>query len=395
MPVQLDWNLISIIVFYGLIALFFFIKRKKVTVQSKILLLYRTKRFNNLLKKIGTSYPRFWKWFGYAGIPVGFTAMILIFGYLLYSLFKMFIVPQAAPTLSLVIPGVKIPGASIFVPFWYGIISLFIVILVHEGSHGVVATAFKQKIHNAGVGILAFLPLAFVEPDEKQLVKQPAKTQLAIFSAGAMANFVTAAIVILLASFLIAPVVGQTIMPNGAYLESITPGMPADLAGLQHGQIIKSVDGQDVVTVANFTDYMKNVKPGQTITINADSASYKIKTIENPQNASLAYMGIQFMQNVIAKPGLMPKIALWFYNPFAKSFADSGLLLWLFTLNVGIGMINLLPLGPIDGGRMASLALNKSMKNKERAKKLFGIISALSLILLVANLIVPYIIKAL
>lgn len=392
MPVQLDWNLISIIVFYGLIALFFFIKRKKVTVQSKILLLYRTKRFNNLLKKIGTSYPRFWKWFGYAGIPVGFTAMILIFGYLLYSLFKMFIVPQAAPTLSLVIPGVKIPGASIFVPFWYGIISLFIVILVHEGSHGVVATAFKQKIHNAGVGILAFLPLAFVEPDEKQLVKQPAKTQLAIFSAGAMANFVTAAIVILLASFLIAPVVGQTIMPNGAYLESITPGMPADLAGLQHGQIIKSVDGQDVVTVANFTDYMKNVKPGQTITINADSASYKIKTIENPQNASLAYMGIQFRQNIDAKPELVQRygsVLPWLPWYFLQ------LLQWVFLLNIGIGLINLLPLGPIDGGRMASLALNKSMKNKERAKKLFGIISALSLILLVANLIVPYIIKAL
>lgn len=392
MPSAINWNLVSIAVFYGLIALFFLLRRKKVTLQSKILLLYRTKRFNNLLNKIGSSHPRFWKWFGYAGIPVGFGAMIITFGYLLYSLIQIFIVPQAAPTLSVVIPGVKIPGSSIFVPFWYGIISLFVVILVHEGSHGVVATAFKQKIHNAGVGMLAFLPLAFVEPDEKQLVKQPAKTQLAVFSAGAMANFVTAAIVILLASVIVAPVAGQIIMPNGIYLDSATPGMPAALSGLHGSQIITSVDGQDIITVANFTDYMENVKPGQTITIEADGQSYEITTIQNSQNASLAYMGIQFKQNLDVKPELTQQYGN--VLPWIPWYLLQ-LMQWIFLLNIGIGLINLLPLGPIDGGRMASLALNKGMKNKERAKKLFGIISALSLILLIANLIGPYIAKAL
>lgn len=392
MPSAINWNLISIVVFYGLIALFFFIKRKKVSVQSKILLLYRTKRFNNLLKKIGESCPRFWKWFGYAGIPIGFGAMILVFGYLLCSLVQIFLVPQAAPTLSVVIPGVKIPGSSIFIPFWYGIISLFVVILVHEGSHGVVATAFRQKIHNAGVGILAFLPLAFVEPDEEQLVKQPVKTQLAIFSAGTMANFVTAAIILLLASFFAAPLAAQAIMPNGAYLESVTPGMPANLSGLHSGQVINSIDGQEIVTVANFTAYMTNVKPGQAITIKADGSNYQLKTIQNPQNTSLAYMGIQFKQNLDIKPELAQRYGN--VLPWTPWYLLQ-LMQWIFLLNIGIGLINLLPLGPIDGGRMASLALNSRMKNKERAKKLFGIISALSLILLLANLIGPYIAKAL
>ncbi len=389
---KLDINLISIILFYSLIALFFFIKRKKVEVQSKILFLYKTKRFNNLLKKIGTSHPKFWKWFGYAGIPVGFVVMILIFGYLLYSFLKLFIIPQAAPTLSLVIPGVRIPGASIFVPFWYGIISLFVVILVHEGSHGVVASALKQKIKSAGVGMMAVLPLAFVEPDEKQLVKQSAKTQLAVFSAGTMANFVTAAIVILLASFLVAPVVGQIIVPNGAYVESVTTGLPAELAGLDHGQIISAIDGQNIETVENFTNYMKTAQPGQTITIRADDKSYEIETIQNPQNASLAHIGIQFRQNFDIKEELAQKYGN--VLPWTPWYLLQ-LLQWIFMLNLGIGAINLLPLGPLDGGRMANIALNKSMKNKERAKKLFRWISMLSLLLLLANLIGPYLLKVL
>jgi len=355
------------------------------------LFLYRTKRFNNLLKKIGTCCPRFWKWFGYIGIPVGFIVMVLIFGYLLYSFLKLFIVPSAAPTLSLVIPGVHIPGASFFVPFWYGIISLFIVILVHEGAHGVVATALKQKIKAAGVGMLAFLPLAFVEPDEKQLVKQPAKTQLAVFSAGTMANFVTALIVMLLASFVVAPLVGQAIVANGAFVESVTADLPAEIAGLHNSQIITKIDGQDIKTVDDFVNYMQTVQPGQAITIQANNQSYEVTTIANPQNASLAHMGIQFKQNVDVKPELADKYGklpwgIWYFLQ---------LLYWIFMLNIGIGAINLLPLGPIDGGRMASIALEKKMKNKERAKKLFSLISWLSLALLLANLIGPYIIKAL
>lgn len=384
----IDLNLISIIIFYSLIALFFFIKRKKVEVQSKILFLYKTKRFNNLLKKIGTCCPRFWKWFGYLGIPVGFIVMIFIFAYLTYSLIQLFVVPSAAPTLSLVIPGVKIPGASIFVPFWYGIISLFIVILVHEGAHGVVATALKQKIKSAGVGMMAVLPLAFVEPDEKKLVKQPAKTQLAVFSAGTMANFVTAAIVILLASFVVAPVAANVILTDGIFVESVTKDMPAAMAGLSHGQIITAIDENEIKTVDDFKSYMLNITPGQTITIAANAINYQVTTIANPQNESLAHMGVQVRQNIDIKPELAAKYGslpwgIWYLLQ---------LMYWIFTLNLGIGAINLLPLGPIDGGRMADIALTKGMKNKERAKKLFVFISTLSLILLLANLIGPYII---
>jgi hypothetical protein len=40
---------------------------------------------------------------------------------------------------------------------------------------------------------------------------------------------------------------------------------------------------------------------------------------------------------------------------------------------------------------MAKIGIEQAIKNREKAKKVFGIISALSLLLLLANLIGPYI----
>ena len=61
-------------------------------------------------------------------------------------------------------------------------------------------------------------------------------------------------------------------------------------------------------------------------------------------------------QQNIAKPGLknrlggiIPAALIWFY----------GFLYWLYLLNLGIGLFNLVPLGPIDGGRMLLVALKK------------------------------------
>jgi membrane-associated protease RseP (regulator of RpoE activity) len=384
---NLDWNLISIIVFYSLIALFLFIRRKRVEVQSKIFFLYKTKRFNKLMKSIANKAPRFWKWFGYAAIPIGFIGMAFIFGYLTYALIQLILVKPETATISLLIPGVKIPGSSFFVPFWYGIIALFFVILVHEGAHGLVSEAFKNKVKSSGVGLLLLLPLAFVEPDEKQLKKQNWKTQMAIFGAGTMANFVSAAITLALAVFLIVPLVNAVIVPSGLTIDSVTKGQPAELAGLSKNITITAIDSQNITDATSFLKYMQTITPGEVVNIAGTGKVYPVTTIASPKNASLAYIGVNVKQDMQIKPEVKAKYGnlpwcMWYFLQ---------LLYWIFTLNLGIGLINLLPLGPIDGGRMAKIGIEQAIKNREKAKKVFGIISALSLLLLLANLIGPYI----
>ncbi len=367
----LDLNLISIIVFYSLIAVYFFIKRKNITREYGIFFLYRTQKFTSIMRRIANLSPRFWRWFGYASIPVGFAGMFAIFSYLAYALAKLFFVPSAAPSVSLIIPGVRIPG-SVFVPFWYGIIALFVVIVVHEGMHGVVSEAWKLKLKSSGVGLLAFLPLAFVEPPENQLKKAKLSTQLSIFSAGVFANAVTAGVVLLISTFALAP------LASGIYVADVQEGMPAAIAGLAAGDIIYKVNGAPIKYSSDFATEMQKLKPSDKVTLSTAAKTTEAVAIENPSAKGKAYIGISFRQAF----------------PYFGLFEISNLLYWIFVFNIGIGIINLLPLGPIDGGRMLGTLLQNKVKNKKLAMKLFSTVSTASLLLLLANIFLPYVVRA-
>ena len=63
---------------------------------------------------------------------------------------------------------------------------------------------------------------------------------------------------------------------------------------------------------------------------------------------------------------------------------------WLFILNIGIGLFNLVPLGPIDGGRMLKVVLDKKFR-KETSAKLFKWISIFFLVIILANVTIGFI----
>ena len=89
----------------------------------------------------------------------------------------------------------------------------------------------------------------------------------------------------------------------------------------------------------------------------------------------------------VVKPGIrdslgafIPAVVIWFY----------GFLYWLYLLNLGIGLFNLVALGPIDGGRMLLVALKKCFK-KEKAEHYWKVISVFFLVLIVANILFAFI----
>ena len=98
--------------------------------------------------------PRFWKWFMNVGIVISYIAMIYITWTLLSSLSSMLY----APSVSLVIPGVELPGSSIYVPLGYGLVALATVLIVHEFSHGILAVAEKINVKSVGLMLFAILP---------------------------------------------------------------------------------------------------------------------------------------------------------------------------------------------------------------------------------------------
>ena len=97
----------------------------------------------------------------------------------------------ALSTLQTQIPGVTpvIPGITI--PFFAGIISLIILLVVHEFSHGILSSLAKVKIKSIGIVLFGIIPMgAFVEPDERQITKLSVQKQNRIFIAGISANMV-------------------------------------------------------------------------------------------------------------------------------------------------------------------------------------------------------------
>ncbi len=197
----MDWYLVSVLVFVAILAALVYRDRRKFTRES-IFLLRRTKRGRGLIIKLGTRFPRGWRLVGYVSVATGFIVSVLGLKMLADNVVKAFVSKAAAPSLALLLPSPTSQAVwgygFLAVPFWYWIICLALLVLVHEGLHGVFAAREQVRIKSLGFGILAVIPLAFVEPDERQLEKKGVWPQLRVFSAGSFANFMLAGLTFLI-----------------------------------------------------------------------------------------------------------------------------------------------------------------------------------------------------
>ena len=388
------FSLIAVAIIYGAIGAFLWKNKKNVKIEWMAfipVILYRSKRTIEHVRKLGRTYEKFWQIYGTIAIPVAFIAMAFIVYFLIQQVLATITKVLNGETLQsavqFILPGASASSSGIvqFVPIWYFLGSLAIILVVHELMHGVVAEAFKLKLKSVGFGLLAIIPLAFVEPDEKQFNKAPLRAREAILASGAFTNFVVAIIVLGLTTFLVAPAIAGTFDFTGAKIVSITPGEPAELAGLEAGDIITAANGIELKSTKHFVNILSANKPGDSITLATNNGDKTAIFGENPKQEGLAYLGIQFQSESAVKPTIADRYGQlpWALQYMAQFFY------WLFVLNIGIGLFNLLPIGPLDGGKMANSLIDYVIKNKTNAQKVFMLISYLSLALLLFNLFGP------
>lgn len=407
--------------------------------------MYKTKAGLNLMDSLAGKYNKIIRYIGYLGIVVGFLGMIIISYGLINNIYVLFTKPGAAPGVGLVLP-FKAKGVF-FVPFFYWIIAIFVIATVHEFMHGVIARANNLKVKSSGfayiggsfrgIGIIVILfsiyfklkesdfspynsfgafnfalfsadfwllagialfavsfiqnfllpviPAAFVEPDEKELRKRPHKEQLSVFAAGPFANIASAFLFLGIASFILVPMANAVIEPNGVAITDYVKGekkFPAETAGIKIGEIIQKVDDVPTPYVNNLSNALRDKKPDQTVIITTDKSSYEMRLAKNPQNESLAYIGAYLEQSTKIKDNakaiygkFLPDALVWVY----------GLFVVLFVLNFGIGLFNLVPIGPLDGGRMLQLALHRAF-DKEKGDKVWYYVGMFFLVLIFVNI---------
>lgn len=379
---MVNYDLILFGIFAALLVVFYFRNKKKIEFQG-IVALYKTKLGLALSKKMVHKRERPFIILGYIGIVLGFIGMVFIFYTLVSGSLNVFFKPQAAPVVAPVLPFVKIPGLPPLL-FTYWIISIFIVAVIHEFSHALLSVAHKVKVKSSGFAFFGPIPAAFVEPDEKQLAKRSKAAQLSVFAAGPFSNIITGILFFLIFAFLIAPYVASMANVNLA-ITDVVDGSPAFLAGLQKGQVIERMNSLEA-SPQNVSSVLATLKPNEILEIESSGKTYTLKTDKNPQNQSKGFIGISIEAKL--EPKQETSKAYFSFMMWLRQ-----LFFWLFALSLGIGLFNLLPLGPIDGGRMLLVGLGTFVKDENKTKRIFAFISFLSLLFILINL-APWLAKA-
>ncbi|MEK6841411.1 MAG: site-2 protease family protein, partial [Nanoarchaeota archaeon] len=373
----MNFDLIFAIIFYGLLFLFYLKNKDKFEIQNKVFALYKTKIGIKLMDKYSKIAPKFLTFLGYLGILVSFLGMIFIFYILIKGTYSLIFIPESQPVLAPVLPGISIPGLPTL-SFWHWIIAIFIVAAIHEFSHGIYARLYNLNIKSSGFAFLGPILAAFVEPDEKALSKKNKKQQLSILSAGPFSNIMFAIIILLFFNFIFLPLQNNLFVSDGITLVNVEENSPADLAQLKPSLIIKEIDNQKITDSKQLVDLIRNSN-GKDLKIITDKGEFIVKPIKKEDKY---YIGISVTNNVKTResvPGFVLPLTKWFNMLF----------FWIWIISLGIGLFNLLPIGPIiDGGRMFYIAM-LSLFNNKKAMKLFKAMTIFCLILIIINLL-PY-----
>jgi len=237
------------------------------------------------------------------------------------------ILQTTTPGVSFVIPGITLPLLE-------GIIALIVLLVVHEGGHGVAARLAKVRIKSTGIITLGWLPMgAFVDVNEKQLEKANEKINAKVSVAGSTANLATCAI------FFIPTLILLSAIPNYYADKLVVIGISEKLAmkGLENGMQILAVNGAEVHNITQFAQLTKNISANQTITILTNKGEFLVTT------DSAGKIGIIVTQPI--------KDEYWYIKSL---FSICGL---ITVLNFLVGVINLIPLPAFDGHRLFKIAI--------------------------------------
>ncbi len=381
-----------ILLFYLLVVLFIALKWKKIERQAKIIFLYRTKWGLKLMDSVARKFREWIVLFGYVGMGAGFVGLVLISYILINNLITLITQPDVASGVSLVLPGIHVPGLGVL-PFWYWIIAIFSIALVHEFSHGIVARAHKIEVKNTGLVFLGPILGAFVEPDEKKLRSEKDIVQYSVLAAGSFSNVVLAIVAVILLNLAFMPLQQNMEEPIGfTFAQYTNENMPIAKAGIIPGTVITGINKQKVTDFQQFSDELAYHRSGEQITVSTKDKEYKITLAENPDNPKKALLGIQNINNEF-EPKEQYRQGFWKVIYLVLTWV-TGFLRWLFLLSLGIGLFNLLPLPIVDGGRMAQVFLHK-LKGAEKGEWVYRKVSLFFLLILLLNLFYPLLSKLL
>lgn len=347
---------------------------------------------------VGPAYPLLVASFGFMGFA----------GFALFSLLlqavdivgKYMLGIRGCPGVAPLIPGVEIPRVPITPPL-HAWISLLIILLVHEGMHGILGRRHGFEIKSTGIILFGFLPIgAFVEPDEAAVRKAKEDKVLPFLAAGPMANLS----LLLIAGLLLFAGVAA----SNALTEKLYPGLQEKIfTGVKVSKVSETTSlcgatyQSPAFDVFKEGDMLKKVNgvlvtSPQTLMLALQKNRGAEKSFELDRNGTvvsatltpnaMGQFGFQ-MEPIKNENFALPES---YRNYALVTYFILDFIYWLLLLNFLVAVINFLPMNPFDGGRIAMLMFAPYFgflgKSKEETRKFVAKLFIMAIVtLLVVN----------
>ena len=332
-------------------------------------LVYKNKGVNDTLIKVLGRTKRSVKVFADLSVIAGFIMMGFAFYFLLNNVSNYFVAQSNFSELTVLIPGVTLTSPEAIT---YFLLSIPIVLIMHEGAHGIVAALEKIKIKTGGFAIFIAMFAGFVEPDEEEFEKAKKISKLRVIGAGATSNVLFA--IVLGIIMLTNPVFGMIIesiplfgepilntfyeLSSGVLILSTMENSGAEQAGLLGNDIITSINDIPIRGPADFPI----LDPGDTATVSilrdGQEMEFGVEIMSSPDDPERGLIGIMRDNSIPYKP------VMNFIDWSNVDFNISMFLLWLWMISFFIGIINMLPLPILDGGKFIHTIIDKRFPEK-------------------------------
>lgn len=335
-------------------------------------LVYKNQQVQSALTRVLGRTRRGIKIFANVSVVAGFLMMGFAFWFLLANIFNYFVAPIEFSQLTVLIPGVTLTSGPAIL---YFLLSIPIVLVIHEGAHGIVATLEKIKIKTGGFAIFIAMFAGFVEPDEEEFNKAKKISKLRVIGAGATSNviFALALGLILLTNPFFAMVLPEPLLstfydlPDGVLILSIIENSGAEKAGLLANDLITSINGIQILSPLDFqkTELIPGEIANVAILRDGQTLQFPVEVIPSPEDPKRGLIGIMRDNSFAYKPVL--NFIEW-NDPGVSMF-----LLWLWMISFFIGIINMLPLPILDGGKFIHTIIDKRISDKAVNTTMWGI----------------------
>ena len=300
---------------------------------------------------------------------------------------------------------------------WFVII-LGAIVLVHEFGHFIFSKMFGVYVYEFSIGMgpkllhfkkkngeteycIRLIPIGgFVSlagedaddnnkiPEDRKLYSKPVWQRFLIMVAGVMNNFIFAFLLL----FIMALIYGSA--TTKPIVDSVTVGMPAEMAGIKKGDTIVSIDGQKISSFSEIQLYLQTSEGKEMEFVVKDASGNKRTVMITPDKTvgedgkETYFIGIALDTKV--NKGFVSSIKYAGSTTFSlyklmfttikqlfngrASVKDLSGPVGIYTIvseeskSINVGFINLLPFPAFDGGRVVFLIIEKIRKKRVPVK---------------------------